>query len=147
MGRRSVPSASSWTYMERMRSTGSRTRAPAPAAPSWPGPAWKPWPSRCRHDRCHGRRVLVPPLRGGRTGAPPPWTSSSSCRPSKAACAWRAQSTESTALGAATVAGVAEGVWSSLHELSAQWHADAVFDVWLRAVETSMGRASPDTAG
>jgi glycerol kinase len=69
----------------------------------------------------------------------------------------RPRSTESTALGAATVAGLAEGVWSSLHELSALWQADAVFDpqlpseltdavhaVWLRAVEKSMGWASPE---
>ena len=66
-------------------------------------------------------------------------------------------STESTALGAATVAGLAEGMWSSLHELSALWQADAVFepqlpseltdavhDVWLRAVDKSMGWAFPE---
>ncbi len=69
----------------------------------------------------------------------------------------RPRSTESTALGAATVAGLAEGVWSSLEELSALWQADAVFDpqlpseltdavhaVWLRAVEKSMGWASQE---
>ncbi len=69
----------------------------------------------------------------------------------------RPRSTESTALGAATLAGLAEGVWCSLDELAALWQADAVFDpqlpveltdavhaVWLRAVEKSMGWASPE---
>jgi glycerol kinase len=69
----------------------------------------------------------------------------------------RPRSTESTALGGATVAGLAEGMWSSLHELSALWQADAVFepqlpseltdavhDIWLRAVEKSMGWAFPE---
>jgi glycerol kinase len=66
----------------------------------------------------------------------------------------RPRSTESTALGAATVAGLAEGVWSSLDELARLWRAEAVFepqlpveltdafhDVWLRAVERSRGWA------
>ena len=70
----------------------------------------------------------------------------------------RPRSTESTALGAATVAGLAEGVWSGLDELAGLWEADAVFepqlqveltdalhDVWLRAVERSRGWAEdPD---
>jgi glycerol kinase len=67
----------------------------------------------------------------------------------------RPRSTESTALGAATVAGLAEGVWSSLDELAGLWQAEAVFeptlpveltdafhDVWLRAVERSRGWAA-----
>jgi glycerol kinase len=66
----------------------------------------------------------------------------------------RPRSLESTALGAATIAGLAEGVWSSLGELAALWQADAVFEpslpveladaahaVWRRAVEKSMGWA------
>ena len=66
----------------------------------------------------------------------------------------RPRSTESTALGAATVAGLAEGVWSSLDELAGLWQAEAVFepqlpveltdafhDVWLRAVARSRGWA------
>ena len=70
----------------------------------------------------------------------------------------RPRSTESTALGAATVAGLAEGVWSGLDELAGLWQAEAVFepqlpveltdalhDVWLRAVERSRGWAEePD---
>ncbi len=39
----------------------------------------------------------------------------------------RPRSTESTALGAATLAGLAEGVWSSLDELASLWEAEAVF--------------------
>ena len=71
----------------------------------------------------------------------------------------RPRSLESTALGAATIAGLAEGVWSSLGELSALWQADAVFEpglpveltdaahaVWRRAVEKSRGWASPENA-
>jgi glycerol kinase len=66
----------------------------------------------------------------------------------------RPRSLESTALGAATLAGLAEGVWSSLDELSALWEAESVFEAqlpaefadvahaaWRRAVEKSMGWA------
>ena len=69
----------------------------------------------------------------------------------------RPASLESTALGAATVAGLAEGVWTSLAELAGLWRAetvfepqlpveltDAVHDVWRRAVEKSMGWAAPE---
>ena len=68
----------------------------------------------------------------------------------------RPRSIESTALGAATVAGLAEGVWSSLDELTALWAAEAVFEpqlpaeladaghaAWRRAVEKSKGWADP----
>ena len=57
---------------------------------------------------------------------------------------------ETTALGAAFLAGLAEGVWPSLDALAAEWDLDAVFepnpdrtlvdiahDTWLRAVERS----------
>jgi glycerol kinase len=58
---------------------------------------------------------------------------------------------ETTALGAASLAGLAEGVWSSLDELSANWQldvechpidglapiADALHDQWRRAVDRS----------
>jgi glycerol kinase len=67
----------------------------------------------------------------------------------------RPRSLESTALGAATLAGLAEGVWSSLEELAALWEADTVFEpqlpieladatyaVWGRAVERSKGWAT-----
>src|SRR6202789_1693157 len=69
----------------------------------------------------------------------------------------RPASLESTALGAATVAGLAEGVWSSLAELAGLWGAAAVFEpqlpveltdamheVWRRAVEKSKGWADPE---
>jgi glycerol kinase len=59
-------------------------------------------------------------------------------------------SVESTALGAATLAGLAEGVWGSLEDLSALWQldvehvpqldrelADLAYTGWLRAVERS----------
>ncbi len=62
---------------------------------------------------------------------------------------------ESTALGAATLAGLAEGVWPSLEDLAARWEAEAVFEAqlppelaeashatWRRAVEKSMGWAA-----
>jgi glycerol kinase len=67
----------------------------------------------------------------------------------------RPRALESTALGAATLAGLAEGVWSSLDELAALWEADTVFEpqlpveladatyaVWGRAVEKSKGWAT-----
>ena len=66
----------------------------------------------------------------------------------------RPRSLESTALGAATVAGLAEGVWSSLGDLSARWAADSLFEpqlpaeladathaAWRRAVEKAKGWA------
>jgi glycerol kinase len=69
----------------------------------------------------------------------------------------RPRSLESTAVGAATVAGLAEGVWSSLGELAALWRAeqtfepglapelaDATYAVWRRVVEKSMGWAGLD---
>ena len=69
----------------------------------------------------------------------------------------RPRSLESTALGAATLAGLIEGVWSSLDELAAHWEAerlyepqhplelaDATYDVWCRAVEKAKGWAPAD---
>ena len=70
----------------------------------------------------------------------------------------RPRSLESTALGAATVAGLAEGVWSSLDELAGalggrdrlrarscppSWPTP-LHAVWRRAVEKSMGWAEPE---
>jgi glycerol kinase len=62
---------------------------------------------------------------------------------------------ETTALGAAYLAGLAEGVWSSLDELATHWALDAEFTPkatqtgadarhagWLRAVERSRGWAA-----
>jgi glycerol kinase len=62
----------------------------------------------------------------------------------------RPRSVESTALGAATLAGLAEGVWGSLDQLASLWRleherrpqvgpavADALYQGWLRAVERS----------
>jgi len=61
---------------------------------------------------------------------------------------------ETTALGAAFLAGLAEGVWASPEEVLAQWSLDASFSPiedrtganaqhaqWLRAVERSRGWA------
>jgi glycerol kinase len=72
----------------------------------------------------------------------------------------RPQSTESTALGAATLAGLTEGMWGSLDELAGLWSAsahfepelpaelaDAFYAVWLRAVERSRGWAVGETPG
>ena len=58
---------------------------------------------------------------------------------------------ETTALGAAYLAGLAEGVWSSLDEVSRMWRLDSRFepgapsgrhDTWKRAVERSLRWAS-----
>ncbi len=69
----------------------------------------------------------------------------------------RPRALESTALGAANLAGLVEGVWSSLAELSTLWRpertfepqlpaelADAAHAVWCRAVENSMSWADLD---
>jgi glycerol kinase len=68
----------------------------------------------------------------------------------------RPTTTETTALGAATLAGVAEGVWASVDDLESIWtleaqfearvsalSADRAYDGWLRAVERSLGWAAP----
>ena len=66
----------------------------------------------------------------------------------------RPPSLESTALGAATLAGLAEGMWGSLDELAGLWTSsarfepelpveltDAVYAVWQRAVDRARGWA------
>lgn len=70
----------------------------------------------------------------------------------------RAAVAETTALGAAFLAGLAEGVWESPAAVNATWSADASFSpnrdpdvaarraVWLRAVERSRNWARDETA-
>ena len=66
----------------------------------------------------------------------------------------RPATAETTALGAAFLAGLAEGVWGSLDDLSSIWSleksftpagsgtaADAAYAGWRRAVERSLGWA------
>jgi glycerol kinase len=68
----------------------------------------------------------------------------------------RPTTTETTALGAATLAGVAEGVWASVDDLESIWtlqaqfearasalSADRAYDGWRRAVQRSLGWAVP----
>ncbi|HUC36909.1 MAG TPA: glycerol kinase GlpK [Acidimicrobiales bacterium] len=68
----------------------------------------------------------------------------------------RPTTTETTALGAATMAGLAEGVWGNLDDLAGLWHADVEYEPrasavsadsahagWRRAVERSLGWALP----
>jgi glycerol kinase len=68
----------------------------------------------------------------------------------------RPVTTETTALGVATMAGLAEGVWSSLDELAGLWRPDveyrpttgeaeaaSAYSGWRRAVERSLGWAAP----
>jgi glycerol kinase len=67
----------------------------------------------------------------------------------------RPATTETTALGAATMAGLAEGVWDSLEDLAALWSpdveyqpktsavaADFAYAGWRRAVKRSLGWAT-----
>jgi glycerol kinase len=67
----------------------------------------------------------------------------------------RPVSTETTAIGVATMAGLAEGTWTSLDELAELWTcdvahrpvvprelADAAHETWLRALERSGGWAA-----
>jgi len=69
----------------------------------------------------------------------------------------RSRVQETTALGAAYLAGLAEGVWSSCDEIADQWALDARFEPkasagaagqryagWLRAVERSRAWTSPE---
>jgi glycerol kinase len=61
---------------------------------------------------------------------------------------------ETTALGAAYLAGLAEGVWANLGEIASMWKLDKRFEPqeedqshaqWLRAVERSRSWASPES--
>jgi glycerol kinase len=61
---------------------------------------------------------------------------------------------ETTALGAAYLAGLAEGVWANLDEIASMWKLDKRFEPqekdqshaqWLRAVERSRSWASPES--
>jgi glycerol kinase len=69
----------------------------------------------------------------------------------------RPHSTESTALGAATLAGLVEGMWATPDEIAGRWRAsaefepelpievtDALYAGWRRAVDRSRGWASDD---
>ncbi len=69
----------------------------------------------------------------------------------------RPRSVESTAIGAATLAGLAEGLWGSLDELAGLWDEERAFtpsvpadttgpgrQAWSRGVDRSRGWASPD---
>jgi glycerol kinase len=71
----------------------------------------------------------------------------------------RARGVETTARGAAYLAGLATGVWSSQADIAAHWHGEARFNPdmsaarreelygeWRRAVERAKGWASPETA-
>lgn len=68
----------------------------------------------------------------------------------------RAAVNETTALGAALLAGLAEGVWSSTEDISDAWRsdrrfvpsgdtrpADEAYQGWIRAVDRSRGWSSP----
>jgi glycerol kinase len=72
----------------------------------------------------------------------------------------RPQSVETTALGAATMAGLAEGVWGSLDDLATLWSAEATFTpeadpalaelahaAWTRSVGRSRGWATGGDPG
>ena len=68
------------------------------------------------------------------------WTCCCSCRPTSSACTVsRPAVQETTALGAAYLAGLAEGVWGSLDELAAHWAAR-------RATFDARGRPQPADA-
>jgi glycerol kinase len=71
----------------------------------------------------------------------------------------RPRSQETTAIGAAYLAGLAEGVWNSLDDVAAQWHldaafepdpdrsaADAAYEQWQRAVARAQGWERPTGA-
>ena len=69
----------------------------------------------------------------------------------------RAAIQETTALGSAYLAGLAEGVWSSTEELASHWRADrdfvpkgdlsALYAEWRRAVKRARGWVLPDVPG
>jgi glycerol kinase len=72
----------------------------------------------------------------------------------------RPSSVETTALGAATLAGLAEGLWGSLDELAGLWTKDRAFlpaapasdaesarRAWERAVDRSRGWVTEDGPG
>ena len=113
-----------------------------------------PDPRRGRGDVRRPAATTSPPC--GPTAAPRSWTCCSSCRPTSCRCpVSRPTVQETTALGAAYLAGLAEGVWSSPAEVTQNWaldvevapqasrqEADAAHATWLRAVERSRGWAT-----
>jgi glycerol kinase len=68
----------------------------------------------------------------------------------------RPTNAETTVLGAASLAGIAEGVWATPADAAAAWHEEAAFTPrplpdadrrrarWRRAVERSKAWADPD---
>ena len=90
------------------------------------------------------------------TAAPPPTTCSASSRPTRSASRCeRPRIVETTALGAAFLAGLGTGVWASTDDLRETWQldrrfepaadraaADAAHARWMDAVERSKGWAS-----
>ena len=125
----------------------------SPARRSNRSPSRSPTSSR-RWPRTPARAAR----RSGSTAAPRPTTCCSSSRPTCSACRSSARVVaETTALGAAYLAGLAVGYWSDSAEIAANWALDRRFepsmsddrrrsmlDGWHRAVDRSLGWAVAD---
>jgi glycerol kinase len=58
----------------------------------------------------------------------------------------RPRSTETTAIGAATLAGLAEGLWGSLDDLAGLWTEDRAFSPTVAAADTEAARQAWERA-
>ncbi len=139
--RRPCPTTAASTSCRRLPAWARRTGIPTRAAPSSgsraaPRPATSP--GRAREHRVPGRR---PARRGARrrrqstwpscawTAAPQRTTACCSFRPTcSASPVVRPQVTETTALGAAYLAGLAVGFWESTDALARHWRVDRRFE-------------------
>ena len=114
--------------------------ASARASRTSPWPPSMPWPTRW--PTCSSRWRSTPAARSGpcaSTAAPRSTTRCCSSRRTSCACRWSGpRVTETTALGAAFLAGLATGFWSSTDEVAATWQLERRFEPQMDA-----GRARP----
>ena len=107
---------------------GHRPRPPRPGRARGHG---LPDPRRRRRAWSAPRAARSPPC--GPTAAPPPTCCSSSRPTSSASRSRRPVVADTTALGAAYLAGLAEGVWGSLDDITANWALDTELRARARA--------------
>ena len=91
-------------------------------APTWPAPWWRPWPTRCATPSTPWPPPRAWPYRAcASTVARPAMDLAAAApgRPARQIPVRRPTVQETTALGAAYLAGLAEGVWGSLDDLAA----------------------------
>ena len=135
--------APDWDPTARGAILGHHPRHDAGApGPRHPGRDRVPGPRRGRPHGARGRRRRC--RRSRWTAAPRPTTCCASCRPTSSGCrCCGPRSLETTGLGAAFLAGLGTGVWSSTDEIAATWRLDQRFEPG----DPRRGRAPPLAVG